>query len=84
MKQQFSIKDAGNLKELFDSKKNEVVSLCKEIAENEFDLFEFNLFISSIGKKKLDESTELVRKLRREAGKGRVNLSEYEDMLDEF
>ncbi len=76
--------NSDNLQELFDSKKNEVVSLCKEVAENEFDLFEFNLFLASMGKKKLDESTKKVRELRKKVDKGKIDLTKDEDMLDDY
>ena len=75
---------SNGLKSLFDSKKNEVISLCKQVAENEFNLFEFNLFLASIGKKKLDQSTRKVRELRKKIDNGDVDLSKYEDMLEDF
>ena len=75
---------SNNLKNLFDSKKDEVISLCKEVAENEFDLFEFNIFLASMGKKKLDQSTKKVRELRKKIDKGDIDLSKYEDMLEDF
>ena len=50
----------------------------------EFDLFEFNLFLASFGKDKLDESTRKVRELRKKIDKGKVNLSKYEDMLNNY
>jgi len=84
MEQQFELNSQNDLKEFFESKRNEVVSLCKGVAEREFDLFEFDIFLASFGKKKLDESTKKVRELRKKVDKGEVNLSEYEDMLDKY
>jgi len=84
MVQQFELNSQNDLRELFESKKNEVITLCKEVAENEFDLFEFNLFLASFGKDKLDESTRKVRELRKNIDKGKINLSKYEDMLDNY
>jgi len=54
-----------------------------EAIESEFDLLEFNLFISSIGNRKLDESTRKVRELRKKVDKGKIDLSGYEDMLND-
>jgi len=88
MKQEFTINSENDLKEVFDAKREEIVAHCKsiaeEIAENEFDLFEFNLFLTSFGKSKLDESTKRVNELREKVGKGEVDLSKYEDLLDEY
>ena len=84
MEQQFQINSSEDLKQLFEIKKNETVDICKEIAETEFDLFEFSLFLASFGKDKLDESTKKVKKLREQVDKGKINLSEYEDMLDDY
>jgi len=44
MEQQFSSESQNNLMKLFDVKRKEIVSHCKEVVENEFDLFEFNFF----------------------------------------
>jgi len=84
MEQQFVVNSSDDLKQLFEIKKNETVNVCKEIAETEFDLFEFNLFLASFGKGKLDESTKKVKKLRKQVDKGKINLSKYEDMLDNY
>ncbi len=84
MEQQFSSESQNNLMKLFDVKRKEIVSHCKEVAENEFDLFEFNLFLASFGKDKLDESTKIVRELRKKSDKDKIDLSEYEDLLDEY
>jgi len=84
MKQQFQVNSSDDLKQLFEIKKNETVKVCKEIVETEFDLFEFNLFLASFGKDKLDESTKKVKKLREQVDKGKIDLSEYEDMLDNY
>jgi len=62
----------------------EAQRIAEEVVENELDLFEFNLFISSFGKEKLDESTKAVQGLRKKVDSGKVDLSEYEDMAEEF
>jgi len=62
----------------------EAQRIAEEVVENELDLFEFNLFISSFGKEKLDESTKAVQELRKKVDSEKVDLSEYEDMAEEF
>ncbi|MEK6875275.1 MAG: hypothetical protein AABX30_01180 [Nanoarchaeota archaeon] len=52
--------------------------------DNEFNLIELNLFVSSIGKDKIEESTEKVKKLREKVDSGKLDLSEYEDMAEDF
>ena len=84
MEQQFQVNSSDDLKQLFEIKKNETVNVCKEIAETEFDLFEFNLFLASFGKDKLDESTKKVRELREKVDKGKIDLSKYEDILENY
>lgn len=61
----------------------EAIRVTKEIVEREFDLLEFNLFISSFGNK-LTKATKEVEKLREKVDKGKVDLSKYEDMANEF
>ncbi len=84
MEQQFQINSSEDLRKLFEIKKNETINACMKIAETEFDLLEFNLFISSIGNKTLNESTRKVRELRKKADNGKVDLSGYEDMLNDY
>jgi len=84
MKQQFQVNSSDDLRQLFEIKKNETIDACRRIAETEFDLFEFNLFLASFGKDKLDESTKKVRELRKQVDKGKIDLSEYEDTLEDY
>lgn len=62
---------------------SEAVRISKEIAEQQFDLLEFNLFISSFGKNLTDATLE-VEELRKKIDKGEIDLSGYEVMAEEF
>lgn len=73
-----------NVSKLLEEKQKEVGEMAKEIAEREFELLELNLFISSIGKKALDEATESVKRIREMEKRGDINLTEFEDLADEF
>jgi hypothetical protein len=78
-------KDFGKLMEMRKDNLKEIMGReVQEIIENEFDLLEFNLFISSFGKEKIDEATKKVSELRKKVGKGEIDLSKYEDMADDF
>ena len=89
MQQINSTEDLKKLLSLHKDNIKRVVSveaqrIAEEVVENELDLFEFNLFISSFGKEKLDESTKAVQELRKKVDSEKVDLSEYEDMAEEF
>ena len=84
MEQQFQVNSSDDLKQLFDIREKNLKEFMNEAIESEFDLLEFNLFISSIGNKKLDESTRKVRELRKKVDKGKIELSSYEDMLNDY
>lgn len=87
---QHQINFPEDLKILFDLKRKEItkivsaeaIKISQEVAEREFDLFEFSLFFSSFGKDKLNKSTEMVRELRAKVDKGQIDLSKYEQMLE--
>ncbi len=84
MEQQFSIKSPEDMKTLLKSREDGLKKFMNEAIESEFDLLEFNLFISSIGKDKLDESTKIVRDMRKKVDEGKIDLSNYEDLADDF
>jgi hypothetical protein len=84
MERQVQVSSSNDLIQLFETKRNETISACKEIAGNEFDLFEFNLFLSSMGKENLDESTKKVSELREKVDKGETDLKAYEEMFDSY
>ena len=48
-------------KELFEEKQKAIGDFAKEVAEREWELMEFNLFVSSMGKEKLYDATNSVR-----------------------
>jgi hypothetical protein len=88
--EQFQIKNPVDFQNLIEIKKDELKDLIQqstkeleESVENEFDLFEFNIFLACIGKDKLDKTTERVIELRRKVESGKISLSKYEDMFDE-
>ena len=84
MSQQFSINSPEDLKTLLESREAGLKEFMNDAIESEFDLLEFNLFISSIGKEKLDESTNLVRTLRKEVDEGKLDLIDYENLAEDF
>jgi|WetSurMetagenome_2_1015567.scaffolds.fasta_scaffold74657_4 hypothetical protein len=71
-------------KEILAIAQQESQKTVKEIVKNEFDLLEFNLFLGSFGKKELDKSTKRVRELRKKVDAGKIDLSKYEDMFDDY
>ena len=86
------INSPEDLKKLLDYQKEtirkiasaEAQKIAEEVVENELDLFEFNLFISSIGKEKLNEATKKVHELRKKVDSGKIDLTKYEEMAEEF
>ena len=77
------------LTNLLESKQKEILALAqkesqkviKEIVEKEFDLFDFDLFLSSLGKETLNNSTKRVSELRKKIDSGKIDLSRYEDIF---
>ena len=86
------INSPEDLKKLFDYQKEnikkiasaEAQKIAEEVVENEWDLFEFNLFVSSIGKEHLDDASDSIKKLRAMEKEGKINLKEFEDLADNF
>jgi len=73
-----------NFQELFNEKQEAIGNFAKEVAQREFELMEFNLFVSSSGKQHLDNTTNSVKKLRQMEEKGDIDLEQYEDLADEY
>ena len=73
-----------NFQTLFTEKQKAIGNFAKEVAEREWEIMEFNLFISSSGKKHLDESTKSVKSLRKLEENGKIDLRQYEDLGDDF
>jgi hypothetical protein len=84
MEQRFQINSSKDLRKLFDIREKNLKEFMNEAIESEFDLLEFNLFISSLGKKNLDSATKKVRELRKKIDKREIDLSEYENILDDY
>jgi len=76
--------NAEGLKELMSHKQEEIGNMAKEIAENEWELFELNLFLSSFGKEFLNQTSKEVIELRNSAANGEIDLSEYEKLAENF
>ena len=73
-----------NFEKFFSEKQKEIGNFAKEMAELEFELMEFNLFISSSGKEHLDMVSNSVKGLRQLETEGKINLEQYEEMAEEF
>ncbi len=70
--------------EIFGSVHKLVGETAKEVAEREFELLEFNLFLSSAGKKHLDKASKSVQRIRELERQGKINLEEYEELTNNF
>lgn len=72
----------------FDSRRENLKQIMsKEVQEaidNEFNLMELNLLVSSVGKNNIKEATEKVSKLREKFDGGKLDLSGYEEMAEDF
>lgn len=58
--------------------------VAEEIVERELGLLEFNLFLSSAGKEHLDRATNAAQEIRRLKKEGKIDLTEYEEIAEEF
>lgn len=72
------------MREMFAERQRAVGLMAKEIAEREFELFEFNLFVSSFGKKHLVSASKSLKGLREAERKGKIDLKNYEKTAEEF
>ncbi len=73
-----------NIQKLFDEKQKEIGEMAKELAEKEFEIFELNLFVSSMAKQQLDTASRDVQEIRALAEQRKINLGEYEELADSF
>lgn len=71
-----------NILNLFNSREKHLKEFMNQAIESEFKILELNLFLSSIGKDKLNNSTKKVKELRKKIDSGKINLSEYENLLN--
>jgi len=74
----------GKMKELMDSKQEQILSEVNRMVETEMELFEFNLFISSIGKKKLERADKEVKELRKKVKTGKIILEKIDKIAEGF
>jgi hypothetical protein len=74
----------NKLEKIFAEKQKAIGEFAKEVAEREWELMEFNLFIASSGKRRLNEASHSVTKLRKLENQGKIDLTEFEDMADDF
>lgn len=85
---QFQINSNDDFKKIFDCRRENLKQIMsqevREAVDNEFNLMELNLFVSSVGKDKIKEATEKVKKLREKVDSGELDLSGYEDMAEDF
>ena len=73
-----------NLQKLFDEQKKVIGKMAKEVAEREFEIFELNLFVSSMGEKRLNSASKDVQEIRNLVDTCKINLKEFEDLAEEF
>lgn len=85
---QFQISSNNDFQKLFNCRRENLKQIMsKEVQEaidNEFNLMELNLFVSSVGKDRIKESVEKVRKLREKVDSGKLDLNWYEEMAEDF
>ena len=79
-----SLRDSDPIRETFDTKQKEIGEMAREMAEEEWELFEFNLFVSASGKEHLDSVSKSLKELRTQEEKGEIDFSKYEDIAEEF
>jgi hypothetical protein len=84
MSQELSLSNPMSIQKLFNERQRAVGEMAREIAEREFEIFELNLFASSMGKERLNKISAEVQELRSRADKGEINLSEYEGLAESF
>lgn len=85
---QFQINSNDDLEKIFNCRRENLKQIMsqevQDAVDNEFDLMELNLFVSSVGKDKINEATEKVRKLREKVDSRKLDLNEYEEMAEDF
>ncbi len=85
---QNQISSPANFQEILNLVKEDIIKIAgieamkigRDVADMELDLFEFNLSISSLGTKKINECSAQVQSLR----KKKLDLSKYEKMCEDF
>ncbi len=79
------VKSPEDLKERFKEKEEQVGDMAQEMAKREWELFEFNLFLSASGKNHLEKSEEKVKLLRKDLWKKAKEIAANEtEALDKY
>ena len=73
-----------NIKILIDNKGKEIIKEINEFSKKELELFEFNLFVSTLGKKHLNKAVKNTESLKKLVKEDKVNLTEYEQLAEAF
>lgn len=73
-----------NIRKLLDERMQMAGEMAKEVAEHEFEILELNLFVSSMGEKRLNRASKDVQEIRKLADSGKIDLSKYENIAEEF
>ncbi len=76
------IRSPEDFRRLIDIKKAQIEKTTKEIIDREMDLFEFNLFISSFGKERLEKARKDTEELKKDVREGKIDLIEYEKLAE--
>lgn len=77
-------KGMEELNKLMSRKQKEVGEMARLIAEREWELFEFNLFASSLGKEHLQKAVSDTAELKEMVREGKVDLEPFERLAEGF
>ena len=78
------LRNHEDFRKLLDIKKAQIEQMTKEIIDREMELFEFKLFVSSLGKEHLEKARKEVEEFKKDVKEGRIDLIEYERLAEEF
>lgn len=76
------LKEPEDFRKLLDIKKAQIEQMTKEIIDREMELFEFNFFVSSLGKEHLEKARKDTESLKKDVREGKINLAEYEKLAE--
>ena len=72
------------LEKLMEKYKKSIGNFAKEVAEREWELMELSLFLSSASKEHKDYATNSLKKLRKMQAEGKIDVTQFEDLADNF
>ncbi len=84
MEETTTLIDRREIMNLIDSQRDRAVKLAGEVVEKELEMFEFKLFVSSIGREKLNRIGKEVEEVKNMDRTGKINLAKYEEFVDEI